>query len=482
MTVGAGMIGRRVLLGALLFLTALPVRADLRADTEQVLRHMTDDSASAIRVQTSSSPSVRVVGETVQVELGGLAFVPKANSAGGLFVGDLTLSVRRRADGGIEATTDLPSRMVFKGVASATDSQIELSKGHLTLGWGKDLDEIDQLALSTDSITGLDGGKPIMVLKRLAFSHQLNGADTANGSFSFSLGEIEDLRNSAPVAVKGINSLIFNGHYEGFPHQRQRLLTRQLMYWEQARAIHDGAAVNLGLLPQSLALLKEARTHYVIDKFSLNGGVVSVQAEADFHFSLEAARGIYGHLATWVVDSATPAAPDLSNPMAVAGRQLALQLGERGKAPDGTDARVFRIELDEDGKARLNNEDSPALALGIANAAKAASLGFNGVQAGGPSQIPGANGCGVPVYPAESLKAQESGTSRLAFDYDASGAVKMTRITTSGFPRLDEAARLAFISCRFPKGTLSAVIPVVWKIENGRGTGVVGPGLTTTNQ
>jgi hypothetical protein len=481
------MIFRRALATLLALLAAGPVlAADLRADVATILRRLADDPDSTMNFVTVSSPSLRQEGDDILVGLEGLAFVPKSNPGGGLFIGDVSLRFHRRTDGGIAAIVTVPQRMTFKGISSPMRSQLNLADAKLSIGWDKTLAESDAFDFSASSVTGYDDDKPVVVLDKLAVSQHRLAANGHDGSFAFSLDGIEDVRSSAPVSLKGVGPLALEGHYRDFPRERQRLLARQLMLWEKARASRgDTTPPNFSLAIQGLVLLREAQAGYVIDKFLLKTAAWSLQAEADLHFSMEAARGLYGTLTAWLVQPKS-SLPDLTNPAMTAGGQLAQQYGQPGKAPDGSDARVFRIELAPDGMARLNGEPAPVLAGAIANGMKAATLALNGVQgvAAKPaaSAIRGATGCGVPVYPADSLKANETGLSTLTFDYDDKGALKMTRVKSSGFSRLDEAARLAYISCKFPPGTISAVIPVIWRIENGHGVSTIGPGLTTTTR
>jgi len=59
--------------------------------------------------------------------------------------------------------------------------------------------------------------------------------------------------------------------------------------------------------------------------------------------------------------------------------------------------------------------------------------------------------CYRPEYPPEAMRNGEVGTVRLRIRIDGSGGVaESSVIASSGHPRLDEAARLAYLSCRFP--------------------------------
>ena len=67
-------------------------------------------------------------------------------------------------------------------------------------------------------------------------------------------------------------------------------------------------------------------------------------------------------------------------------------------------------------------------------------------------------GCDKPEYPQASLNAQEEGVVALSFLVDANNSVKESRVDkTSGYKRLDNAARDALSLCKFKAGT-----------ENGR--------------
>lgn len=59
-------------------------------------------------------------------------------------------------------------------------------------------------------------------------------------------------------------------------------------------------------------------------------------------------------------------------------------------------------------------------------------------------------GCAKPAYPPASLAAQEAGTVILKYLIDVDGSVLESKIeTSSGFRRLDDAARRALAKCRF---------------------------------
>jgi protein TonB len=63
--------------------------------------------------------------------------------------------------------------------------------------------------------------------------------------------------------------------------------------------------------------------------------------------------------------------------------------------------------------------------------------------------------CAQPVYPAASRREEEEGTVGLLIVVDADGRVTDARVDkSSGFARLDDAARIAFSKCQFKPGTL----------------------------
>jgi protein TonB len=72
-----------------------------------------------------------------------------------------------------------------------------------------------------------------------------------------------------------------------------------------------------------------------------------------------------------------------------------------------------------------------------------------------PPVIDAARSCKQPEYPAASKRLEETGTTVLRFLIDTSGKVVESKVqTSSGFPRLDEAARAALSQCQFKPGTV----------------------------
>ncbi|MFN3792038.1 energy transducer TonB [Massilia sp.] len=58
--------------------------------------------------------------------------------------------------------------------------------------------------------------------------------------------------------------------------------------------------------------------------------------------------------------------------------------------------------------------------------------------------------CARPAYPEQDLEQQHRGTVTVRFLLGVDGVVKRSLIhTSSGYPSLDEAARLAMSKCRF---------------------------------
>jgi len=71
--------------------------------------------------------------------------------------------------------------------------------------------------------------------------------------------------------------------------------------------------------------------------------------------------------------------------------------------------------------------------------------------------------CGVPTYPAESAKNNEQGATLLDMLVDVDGNVIDSKVTeSSGFPRLDEAARKALSLCHFKPETVDGDPVLSW--------------------
>lgn len=71
--------------------------------------------------------------------------------------------------------------------------------------------------------------------------------------------------------------------------------------------------------------------------------------------------------------------------------------------------------------------------------------------------------CAAPDYPATSRRLQESGAVVLMFLIGPQGQVLESKIAeSSGFERLDEAARVALARCRFQPGTQGGVPTQAW--------------------
>ena len=84
-----------------------------------------------------------------------------------------------------------------------------------------------------------------------------------------------------------------------------------------------------------------------------------------------------------------------------------------------------------------------------------------------------ANTCEKPAYPPASLRANETGIVRLSFLIDTDGRVLDSKVDrSSGFRRLDEAARAGLGLCKFRPATLNGRpertwgrIEYEWKIQ-----------------
>jgi periplasmic protein TonB len=66
--------------------------------------------------------------------------------------------------------------------------------------------------------------------------------------------------------------------------------------------------------------------------------------------------------------------------------------------------------------------------------------------------------CDEPAYPAISARAQEEGSVLLEFTVSPEGKVIQSKVlSSSGFPRLDEAAKAAYGKCKFAPATADGV-------------------------
>jgi periplasmic protein TonB len=67
-----------------------------------------------------------------------------------------------------------------------------------------------------------------------------------------------------------------------------------------------------------------------------------------------------------------------------------------------------------------------------------------------------ASSCEKPEYPMASRRANETGTVRLLFLIDLDGKVVESRVErSSGYRRLDEAARAGLALCKFRPATVN---------------------------
>lgn len=90
-----------------------------------------------------------------------------------------------------------------------------------------------------------------------------------------------------------------------------------------------------------------------------------------------------------------------------------------------------------------------------------------------PSASVQLEGCAMPEYPAASIAAEETGTVALSFLVGADGQVLESRVDqSSGYRRLDEAARRALGRCKFRPAHVDgkprqswAHINYVWRLE-----------------
>lgn len=81
--------------------------------------------------------------------------------------------------------------------------------------------------------------------------------------------------------------------------------------------------------------------------------------------------------------------------------------------------------------------------------------------------------CPKPEYPSSSRRLEESGTVVLSFLIDVDGkAIESKVASSSGYERLDEAARAALSRCRFKPGTTDgkpeqswASLKYTWKLQ-----------------
>jgi protein TonB len=90
-----------------------------------------------------------------------------------------------------------------------------------------------------------------------------------------------------------------------------------------------------------------------------------------------------------------------------------------------------------------------------------------------PAVINAAQNCQKPEYPSSSRRNEEEGTVQLRFLIGTNGQVIESQVEkSSGFARLDEAARAALSKCQFKPGTLNgapeqswASMKYTWRLE-----------------
>jgi protein TonB len=77
------------------------------------------------------------------------------------------------------------------------------------------------------------------------------------------------------------------------------------------------------------------------------------------------------------------------------------------------------------------------------------------------------------MYPHDELRAGHQGTVTLAYMVDREGVVRQARVRkSSGYPRLDEAARGAIARCSFKPATVDGkpvekltLVQYVWTLQ-----------------
>jgi protein TonB len=90
-----------------------------------------------------------------------------------------------------------------------------------------------------------------------------------------------------------------------------------------------------------------------------------------------------------------------------------------------------------------------------------------------PPVIDAARSCQQPEYPAASRRNEETGTVQLRFLIGIDGKVIDSKVeSSSGYPRLDQAAIRALSQCQFKAGTLDgkpeqswASLKYVWQLQ-----------------
>lgn len=87
--------------------------------------------------------------------------------------------------------------------------------------------------------------------------------------------------------------------------------------------------------------------------------------------------------------------------------------------------------------------------------------------------INAAQNCQKPEYPSASRRLEEEGTVQLRFLVGIDGLVIQSQVEkSSGFARLDEAARAGLSKCQFKPGTVDgkpeqswATMKYTWRLE-----------------
>jgi TonB family protein len=75
--------------------------------------------------------------------------------------------------------------------------------------------------------------------------------------------------------------------------------------------------------------------------------------------------------------------------------------------------------------------------------------------------------CKRAIYPLESMRAEEEGTTNIVFTIDVDGSVSGASIAkSSGYARLDDAAMQALMSCKYQPLLVNGVPQKSWTAQN----------------
>lgn len=106
-----------------------------------------------------------------------------------------------------------------------------------------------------------------------------------------------------------------------------------------------------------------------------------------------------------------------------------------------------------------------ALCLGLAVAAAGCAplAAPQDAQRSTRSAVAAFNSCAKPHYPQSDLSERHQGTVTLAFKVGADGTVSESKVQrSSGFPGLDEAARVALAKCSFTPALKDGQAVAAW--------------------